>query len=165
MDPTRFELVIVWRRFGDGSETHDCCHTKIKYTYIMGAKKWRQVNLGVDKLISINKIPTVWVNDTISKPRIIVGIDPGIVHLGLAWVEFCDLKIVCKGASCVNLKEACDPSLHKHVRCISLVRSVYNCVCAFKDSWVKSLALVAAKEVVGQTPGRRRLSNPRFSQQ
>lgn len=58
-------------------------------------------------------------NDAISKPRTIVGIDPGIVHLGLAWVDFDrdnhHKPMICKGASCVNLTEACNPSFHHTV--------------------------------------------------
>ena len=109
----------------------------MSYKYQVYRTLWLQKN--DDKLIAINKIPTACVNDTISKPRIIVGIDPGIVHLGLAWVEFCDLKIVCKGASCVNLKEACDPSLHKNVP-YSLCKlghssHLHDRICHFFQEW------------------------------
>lgn len=44
--------------------------------------------------------------------KFIVAIDPGIVHLGVAWCKINEGVPWCEGAACVNLKEACDPKSH-----------------------------------------------------
>ena len=76
---------------------------------------------------------------TIPNPETIVGIDPGITHLGLAWIEFDGLTIVCKGASCVNLKEACDPAFHAKVpyALCTLGHSshLHDRICHFFQEW------------------------------
>lgn len=45
----------------------------------------------------------------------IIGIDPGIVHLGVVWCDVINNKIYSPGASCVNLTEYCNPCMHARV--------------------------------------------------